>query len=118
MAKYTVLMTDYFNDWFMALSDDEQDSIAYAIKLLQIYGHELSRPHADTLYNSKLSNLKELRIKHKGKPYRAFFAFDPLRQAVILCGGDKTGDKRFYQKMIPLAESLYQHYLEQLDEKF
>lgn len=44
-----------------------------------------------------------------------FFVFDPLRQAIILCAGDKTGDKRFYQKMIPLAEALYQEDLESLD---
>ena len=41
------------------------------------------------------------RIQHKGKPFRVFFAFDPLRQAVMLCGGDKTGDKHFYETMIP-----------------
>ncbi|WP_115248162.1 type II toxin-antitoxin system RelE/ParE family toxin [Moraxella lacunata] len=111
---YTVLMTEHFTEWLTNLSQSEQESMAYAIKLLQTYGHELSRPYADTLYNSTISNLKELRIQHSGKPYRAFFAFDPRRQAILLCAGDKTGDKRFYQRMIPLAESLYQAYLEQL----
>lgn len=32
------------------------------------------------------------------------FAFDPIRQAVLLCGGDKTSNKRFYEVMIPIAE--------------
>lgn len=51
-------------------------------------------------------------MQHQGKPYRLLFVFDPIRQAVMLCGGDKTGDKRFYQKMIPLAEEIYKQYLQ------
>lgn len=46
---------------------------------------------------------------------RAFFVFDPLRQAIVLCGGDKTGDKRFYDKMIPIAEQVYSEYLATLE---
>jgi hypothetical protein len=42
------------------------------------------------------------------------FIFDPLRQAVLLCGGNKTGDKRFYDRMIPIAEKSYQQYLKEL----
>ncbi|STZ07459.1 Uncharacterized protein conserved in bacteria [Moraxella caprae] len=41
-------------------------------------------------------------------------AYNPKRQAILLCAGDKTGDKHFYQRMIPLAKSVYQAYLEQL----
>ncbi len=85
------------------------------LELLKEYGYNLNRPYADTIKGSKLTNLKELRIQSNGKPLRAFFVFDPLRQAVVLCGGDKTGDKRFYKKMIPLAQSIYQSYLDQLE---
>lgn len=42
------------------------------------------------------------------------FAFDPLRQAVMLCGGDKTGDKRFYATMMPIAEKEFMDYLNAL----
>jgi hypothetical protein len=49
-----------------------------------------------------------------GKPLRSFFAFDPRRSAILLIGGDKTGDKRFYDKMIPLADALYDTYLIEL----
>jgi hypothetical protein len=62
---------------------------------------------------SPLSNLKELRIQHRGQPYRAFFVFDPQRQAIVLCAGNKQGDKRFYERMTPLAESIYQRYLQE-----
>ncbi len=84
--------------------------------MLQRFGYQLSRPHADTITDSKIVNLKELRTQINGNPYRSFFVFDPLRQAVLLCGGNKTGDKRFYKKMIPIAESIYSEYLNELQQ--
>lgn len=112
---FTVVYSDVFYDWYDQLTRDEQLSVLAMIKLLKEYGHQLGRPYADSIQGSKLSNLKELRIQHSGKPYREFFAFDPLRQAVILCAGDKTGDKRFYKRMIPLAESIYSEYLNNME---
>ncbi|WP_352259722.1 type II toxin-antitoxin system RelE/ParE family toxin [Psychrobacter sp. TB55-MNA-CIBAN-0194] len=69
-------------------------------------------------YN-QLKQFKQLflDIQHYGKPCRAFYVFDPYRQAVMLCGGDRTGDKRFYERMMPIAESIYQACLETLDNK-
>ncbi len=58
--------------------------------------------------------MKELRTQCRGRPLRTFFAFDPRRTAILLIGGDKTGDDRFYERMIPLAEQLYDNYLEEL----
>ena len=55
--------------------------------------------------------LRELRIQSGGKPLRVLYAFDPLRQAVLLLGGDKTGDNRFYMTLIPRAESIWESYL-------
>lgn len=91
--------------------------IVSALLLLQEYGHNLSRPHTDTLYGSKFSNMKELRIQAQGDPYRAFYAFDPTRRAIVLCAGNKVGnEKRFYKEMIPLADAIYQQYLDELEE--
>ncbi|WP_201532843.1 type II toxin-antitoxin system RelE/ParE family toxin [Psychrobacter ciconiae] len=87
---YKVVLATEFKDWLTSLSQDERESVLAALVVLQNYGHQLGRPHADTLKNSKLTNLKELRIQHAGKPYRAFYIFDPKRQAVMLCGGDKV----------------------------
>ena len=42
---------------------------------------------------------------------RVFYAFDPHRQAVLLIGGDKTGDDRFYEVMVPRADALFDAYL-------
>lgn len=51
--------------------------------------------------------MKELRTQHEGEPYRTLFAFDPRRCAILLIGGNKTGDKRFYNTFIPQADRLY-----------
>lgn len=59
--------------------------------------------------------MKELRIQHKGKPYRVLYAFDPKRQGILILGGNKTGNKRWYKKYIPLADKLYKKYLENME---
>lgn len=114
---YKIIFASEFESWLESLNQAEQDDVLASLIILREYGHQLGRPHADTLKDSKLTNLKELRIQHAGKPYRAFYVFDPLRQAVMLCGGDKTGDKRFYKRMMPIAENIYKAYLETLDSK-
>lgn len=113
---WEVVFLSEFDTWFSQLNQDEQDSVLYVLNLLKQLGPQLGRPYADTIKGSELTNLKELRIQHAGKPYRAFFVFDPLRQAIMLCAGDKTGDKRFYKRMIPLAEDIYQTYLTDLSK--
>lgn len=55
--------------------------------------------------------MKELRTQAGGRPLRTFFAFDPRRTAILLIGGDKTGDARFYDRLIPVADKLYNDYL-------
>ena len=116
MKKWVVEYEAPFEEWFSTLSEDEQDSVLAVIGVLEITGPTLGRPYVDTIKNSKINNLKELRVQKDGSPLRAFFAFDPKRQAVFLCGGDKTGDKRFYRRMIELAEKTYESYLKELNK--
>lgn len=108
---WSVVTVDVFDAWFLSLGEAEQVDILAHIRVLELMGQALGRPHVDTLKASSLPNLKELRIQHRGKPYRVLFVFDPHRQAVLLCGGDKTGDKRFYKRMIPIAEREFAQYL-------
>lgn len=61
--------------------------------------------------------MKELRTQHQGRPYRTFFAFDPRRTAILFIGGDKTGDDRFYDRVIPIADGLYEDYLDELKKE-
>lgn len=58
-----------------------------------------------------LTHLRELRIQHAGEPYRVLYAFDPRRCAILLLGGNKAGDNRWYEKNIPTAERLYYEHL-------
>jgi hypothetical protein len=58
--------------------------------------------------------MRELRVQSGGKPLRIFYAFDPRRTAILLIGGDKTGNKRFYKRMIPVADRLYDEHIEEL----
>ncbi|MBE9579971.1 MULTISPECIES: type II toxin-antitoxin system RelE/ParE family toxin [Moraxella] len=115
---YIVETTDEFECWFDEQPLQVQMRLLEAFKLLEQYGHRLARPYADTLYGSKFSNMKELRIQIGGDPYRAFYAFDPLRQAIVLCAGNKVGnEKQFYKQMIPLADELYQQHLDKLTKQ-
>ena len=114
--SWNVVTVTQFDDWFLQLNADEQRDILAALLVLEQFGPALGRPYVDSLKGTdKIKNLKELRVQHKGKPYRVFFAFDPLRQAVMLCGGDKTGNKRFYETMIPIAEHEFLNYLKNLE---
>lgn len=69
------------------------------------------------ILGARTRHLRELRIQHKGRALRVFYAFDPRRRAILLIGGDKTGDSRFYRRMIPLADMLYLSHLADLEEK-
>ena len=61
--------------------------------------------------------MRELRIQHRGCPYRVLYAFDPRRAAILLFGGDKTGNDRWYDENIPLADDRYDDYLRELKKE-
>ncbi len=109
--------TDEFGAWWETLDADEQESIATSVELLRRLGPHLPRPHADTLKGSRHANMKELRTQHAGRPFRTLFAFDPRRCAILLIGGDKTGDDRFYERIIPWADDLYDTHLQSLRDE-
>jgi hypothetical protein len=61
--------------------------------------------------------MKELIVQYKGDPWRILFAFDPDRHAILLVGGDKTGDNRWYKTNIPIADDRFQKHLAELDRE-
>jgi hypothetical protein len=61
--------------------------------------------------------MRELRVQHHGQPYRVLYIFDPRRVALLLLGGDKTGDGRWYEKNVPLADRIYDNYLAGMEEE-
>ncbi len=104
-----------FDHWYWQLPDSDRIAIQAHFIVLSEKGAQLGRPYADTVNGSKHNNMKELRIQSRGKPLRVFYAFDPVRTGIILCGGDKTGNKRFYKEMIQLADTEYDDHLEELN---
>lgn len=105
-----VVVTDEFSDWYGDLNEGDTDAVFRVVGLLEERGVSLGFPHSSAIKDSKYA-LRELRTQSGGAPIRIFYAFDPARHAVLLLGGDKTGDDRFYEKMIPTAERLWEIYI-------
>ena len=85
--------------------------------LLMEKGPQLPFPYSSGIEGSKHSHMRELRVQSGGSPIRIFYAFDPRRTAILLIGGDKTGNDRLYQEMIPIADRLYDQYLDELKKE-
>jgi hypothetical protein len=81
---------------------------------LEEKGPTLPFPHSSGINGSKFGEMRELRIQYKGDPYRVLYAFDPRRTAILLIGGNKTGDDRWYDKFVPIADKLYQVHLAEI----
>lgn len=109
--------TDEFGQWFTSLGEADQDSIDFTVDLLIEHGPKLRFPHSSGIEGSRHSHMRELRVQSEGRPLRIFYAFDPRRLAILLIGGDKTGDKRFYDRMIPVADTLYDVHLDELKQE-
>jgi hypothetical protein len=112
--SWEIEASDEFIAWYKALTDDEMDRVAASVEVLERSGPDLGRPQVDTLKGSKIPNLKELRIQHEGRPIRVLFVFDPRRVCYLILGGDKTGDSRWYERFIPLAERIYEQHLREI----
>jgi hypothetical protein len=113
---WEVEYTDEFGKWWDSLTEAAQKSVAKIVVLLAETGPSLGYPHSSDIVQSRRGKLRELRIQHKGHPYRVLYAFDPSRVAILLIGGDKTGDDRWYETNIPIAEKLYDLYLKERKE--
>ena len=88
-----------------------------SVQLLEERGPNLGFPHSSGIHSSKHSHMRELRTQHLGRPYRTLYAFDPLRHAILLIGGDKTGDDRWYDLNVPIGDRLYDEHLEELRQE-
>ena len=63
--------------------------------------------------------MKELRFKTSHGVWRAAFAYDPKRQAILLVVGNKSGtsEARFYKELIRKADERFSRYLSELKER-
>lgn len=114
VEEWDVEFTDEFGDWWDSLSEDEQESVATYVGLLRQKGPNLRYPHSSGIAGSRHPHMRELRVQHGGRPYRVLYAFDPLRVALLLIGGDKTGQDRWYEVYVPQADRLYDEHIARL----
>ena len=84
------------------------------VELLMERGPELPFPYSSGIEGSRHSHMRELRVQSSGRPLRIFYGFDPRRAAILLIGGNKTGDDRFYMRYVPIADKLYDEHMEEL----
>ena len=106
--------TGEFEEWFLALTAKEAEAVARVVGLLEEKGVALGFPYSSYIKGSQA--LRELRVQSGGHPLRVFYAFDPIRRAVLLLGGDKTGDDRFYKTFVPRAAQIWTAYLLNLEK--
>jgi len=62
--------------------------------------------------------MKELRFEADNGTWRVAYAFDPIRRAILLVAGDKSGisQKRFYRSLIRKADERFAEHLEELEK--
>ena len=111
-----VLFTDEFETWWDGLTGEEQESVSHDVNILRAEGVSLRFPRCSGVSSSKHPHMRELRIQHQGRPYRVLYAFDRARAAVLLIGGDKTGNARWYGIFVPIADRLYDEHLADLEK--
>jgi hypothetical protein len=114
---WDVEYTDEFGAWWDALTAAEQIDVGAGVRLLEAHGPTLGYPYSSGVESSQHGHMRELRIQHQGRPYRVLYAFDPRRIALLLLGGDKTGDVRWYERVVPIADRLYDAHLQLLRQE-
>jgi hypothetical protein len=111
---WEVEFTDEFEGWWDSLTESEQDSIDRTVRILKQLGPLMPDLYSKPIAISRYSHMRELRVQHGGEPIRILYAFDPRRVALLLLGGNKTGDDRWYEKFVPKADALYEQHLRDL----
>ena len=113
MTDWIVLFHADFLPEYEALSDAVQDELLVKVALLRALAPALRRPHADTLKGSKHSNMRELRFDADDGVWRAAYALDPARRAIVLVAGDKSGggSDQFYRRLIDKADQRFDRHL-------
>jgi len=114
---WEVEYTDEFEEWWRGLTEEQQEALDDRIMLLAEVGAGLKRPVVGEITGSRHSNMKEIRAS-KGGALRVLFAFDPRRHAILLLGGDKSGQwEEWYGRAIPEADRLYDVHLDELRQE-
>ena len=116
--EWEVEYSHEFGVWWDSLSEVSRQN---SLPRLSCYKNSarptLPRPHSDTIVSSRHSNMKELRGKVDERQLRVLYAFDPRRTAILLIGGDKSGDPKWYERFVPVADDLFDRHLKDIDRR-
>lgn len=110
-VAWEVEFTDEFETWWHTLSESEQGKVDARVRLLMERGPNLGFPFSSQVKTSRFPEMRELRAQAGGDPLRMLYAFDPRRTAILLVAGDKTGDDRWYETNVPLADRLFERHI-------
>ncbi len=110
-------VTAEFEAWWNGLTAADQERVGAVIDQLERRGPALEFPYSSAVVTSRHSGMRELRVQCRGRPVRILYAFDPRRVGVLLLGGDKTGDNRWYSRMVPRADRLFDTHLASLPQE-
>lgn len=113
MRRVDVIATDEFKAWYDSLDDGDESAVYRSVELLSQAGVVLGHPHSSKINGSKHSGMRELRVQSQGEPIRIFYIFSEEQNAVLLLGGNKTGNDRFYAEFVPVADQIYDRYVEE-----
>lgn len=108
-AEWLVEFHPECESWASNLDQSDAEALLAAIRVLRREGPTLGRPLVDTTEGSRYKNMKELRPGSTGRTeVRVLFAFDRLRKAILLVGGDKSEDwAGWYVENIPIADGRF-----------
>lgn len=115
-SPWEVEFSDEFGTWWHGLDPEEQVSVDAVVGLLEAKGPHLGFPYSSRVTTSRHTQMRQLRIQHRGEPYRVLYAFDRRRVAILLVGGRKTGDARWYNRMVPRADRLLDQHFDTLNQ--
>ena len=113
---WRVQIAEEFEPEMSVLPLEVRRAILAHSRLLRQFGPQLGRPRVDTLNGSRHANMKEMRFNAAGGEWRVAFAFDPVRRAMLLVAGDKSGggERRFYRELIRKADQRFDRHLARL----
>lgn len=115
--SWEVEFTDEFEEWWHTLSESEQGKVDARVTLLMERGPNLAFPFSSQVKTSRFPEMRELRAQAGGDPLRMLYAFDRRRTAILLVAGDKTGDDRWYETYVPVADRLFERHLRTIEEE-
>ena len=114
---WDVEFTDEFEEWWHTLSESEQGKVDARVRLLMERGPNLGFPFSSQVKISRFPEMRELRAQAGGDPLRMLYAFDPRRTALLPVAGDKTGNDRWYETNVPIADRLFERDLGTIEKE-